>query len=99
MVSVVAIPFLDETSEVVGRNLRIAATHPAIDLVWGISGPGFDSANLDSAPSSIEIVEQQRIGIRRPGKGDAMNTAIARADEMGVDRLHFYDADITNFEP
>jgi mannosylglycerate synthase len=41
---------------------------------------------------------QERIGELRPGKGDAMNTAIRRAAAAGRERVHFYDADITNFD-
>jgi mannosylglycerate synthase len=46
----------------------------------------------------VEVILQERIGKLRPGKGDAMNTAIARAAEGAWDRVHFYDADITNFD-
>ncbi len=46
----------------------------------------------------VEVIEQQRLGIYRSGKGDAMNTALARAAGQGRDRVHFYDADITNFD-
>ncbi len=95
---VVAIPFLDEDPALVGHNLAIAASHPAVDCVWGIasSSPGASRPDIES--KKVEIVPQTRIGELRPGKGDAMNTAIVLASEEGVDHLHFYDADITNFD-
>jgi hypothetical protein len=94
-VHVVAVPFLNEPVHVVARNLEIAASHPAIDLVWGVAGE--ESAHLDVGLADVEIVPQRRLGSFRPGKGDAMNTAVALARTRGVERLHFYDADITNF--
>jgi mannosylglycerate synthase len=94
-VHVVAIPFLDEAPEVVAKNLEIAATHPSIDIVWGVTSE--DVADRVGEISNVEIVQQRRLGSYRPGKGDAMNTALALARARGVDRLHFYDADITNF--
>jgi Mannosylglycerate synthase, GT domain len=99
LVNVVAIPFLDEAPEVVSRNLELAASHPAIERVWaiheGADTPGW--AVKRSFSSIVEFVQEQRIGTFRSGKGDAMNTAIAMAQHTGVSRLHFYDADITNF--
>ncbi|HEY5890014.1 MAG TPA: hypothetical protein VIW94_04870 [Acidimicrobiia bacterium] len=95
---VVAIPFLDEDPALVAHNLAIAASHPSVDRVWGIasSSPGASRPDIES--KKIEIVPQTRIGELRPGKGDAMNTAIVLALEEGVEHLHFYDADITNFD-
>jgi hypothetical protein len=95
---VVAIPFLDENPALVGRNLTVASSHPAIDQVWGIAGVSPTQAFLASLPGAIEIIPQGRFGVRRPGKGDAMNTAIDLAFKQGVEHLHFYDADITNFD-
>lgn len=43
-------------------------------------------------------VRLARIGTKRAGKGDGMNTALRYfLDQTDVDRLHFYDADITSF--
>lgn len=96
---VVAIPFLDEAPELVSRNVAIAAAHPAIDEVWAIHGEAHNPPwTADTGlPSSAIFIPEERLGTVRPGKGDAMNTAIRRAADLGVDRLHFYDADITNF--
>ena len=95
---VVAIPFLAEDPALVGRNLAIAASHPAVDRVWGIAGDPQSASHPELQSKKVEIVPQARIGGLRPGKGDAMNTAIVLASEEGVDHLHFYDADITNFD-
>ena len=46
----------------------------------------------------IQVFPQDRIGSFRAGKGDGMNTAIRKAAGRGFDRVHFYDADITNFD-
>lgn len=96
---VVAIPFLDESPAAVAKNLHIAASHPSVDRVWGITRSGPYPQVFDSDLAPIEIIAEERIGNLRRGKGDAMNTAIAHAHEMSVQRLHFYDADITNFGP
>lgn len=99
-VIVVAIPFKDEDDSVVLKNLEIAASHASVDRVWGVCAPDHRrsrlAANLNpSLP--IDLVPETRIGTYRAGKGDAMNTAIRLASERSVHRLHFYDADITNF--
>jgi mannosylglycerate synthase len=48
--------------------------------------------------TSVSVFPQERLGAFRSGKGDGMNTALRLAAERGFDRVHFYDADITNFE-
>lgn len=105
--SVVAFPFKDEDPALVAANLRTAARHPAVDRVWAIaaSGGGSTDGVADAAEqvwkaesTPVLVMRQQRLGGLRPGKGDGMNTAIREAAEAGVDRLHFYDADISNFD-
>ena len=99
--SVVAIPFKNENDDVVLSNLSIAASHPRIDQVWAVG----TSASISEGAKGIsmqtrvpvEVVPDERLGQFRRGKGDAMNTALHKAATAGVDRLHFYDADITNF--
>jgi mannosylglycerate synthase len=106
-VSLVVFPFKDEDPATVGANLRTAAAHERITEVWAVAAP--DSAHTaqvtafadDIAARSgkhVRILPQQRLGRFRPGKGDAMNTAIAAAESEGWDRAHFFDADITNFD-
>jgi mannosylglycerate synthase len=108
MMSLVVFPFKDEPDDLVARNISVAAGHERVVEVWGLADPGRPlTAELTDAidgiaettakPVSLHV--EERIGRLRPGKGDAMNTAIAMAASRGFDRAHFYDADITNFEP
>lgn len=100
--STVAIPFRDEDPNLVLANVAVAAANSRIDRVWAVGESeevSHGAAGIASATgTSIEVIPDSRIGIFRPGKGDAMNTALQRAVADGVDRLHFYDADITNFD-
>jgi mannosylglycerate synthase len=106
-VSLVVFPFKDEDRSVVAANLTTAARHQRVDEVWAVAAAE-DAAMGDVTSIAIEIEStsgspiavfaQERLGDYRPGKGDGMNTAIARAAERGFDRVHFYDADITNFD-
>ncbi len=99
--SVVAIPFKDEDTSTVLSNLEIAAGHDRVDEVWAVGTDKTVSAGVPgiAAASGKRIVTfpDRRVGRFRPGKGDAMNTALLHAADRSVDRLHFYDADITNF--
>ena len=45
----------------------------------------------------VEVIVQQRLGTTER-EGGAMNTALALAARQGRDRVHFFDADITNFD-
>jgi mannosylglycerate synthase len=105
--SLVVFPFKSEPPSLVVSNLATAAANPAIDEVWAIASEegeieravraaGPDLAATHGKP--IQVMIEERIGSYRPGKGDGMNTAIALAAEQGRDRVHFYDADITNFD-
>lgn len=100
-------PFKSEPPPLVVANLATAAAHPAIDEVWAVATEEGEeeravramARELASARAKpVEVIVQDRIGGLRPGKGDGMNTAIARAAGQGRDRVHFYDADITNFD-
>jgi mannosylglycerate synthase len=106
-VSLVVFPFKSEPPSLVVSNLATAAAHRAVDEVWAVASEegeaeravatmGRDVSAAQGKP--IEVILQERVGRLRPGKGDAMNTAIARAAEQGWNRVHFYDADITNFD-
>lgn len=105
--SLVVFPFKDEDQAIVAANLRIAAAHERVDEVWAVAAAeGATMAEVvvladtiaATVSTPIDVFAQQRIGSFRSGKGDGMNTAIARAAERGFERIHFYDADITNFE-
>ena len=105
--SLAVFPFKSEEPSLVASNLATAAAHPAIDEVWAVApvegaaevAVGAIAEEVARAYAKpVEVIEQQRLGIYRSGKGDAMNTALARAAGQGRDRVHFYDADITNFD-
>lgn len=100
-VNVVAIPFQTEDPATVVTNVAIAARHERIDQVWAVGPPGSntDAVREISSALSAKVLcfPEDRIGTRREGKGDAMNTALLKAANESVERLHFYDADITNF--
>ncbi len=99
----IVFPFKHEDLDVIGANLALAAGHPAVHEVWAVAaaeGTTMDrvaelTRQIDGAP--IRVFPQERLGNLRPGKGDGMNTALRNAAERGFDRVHFYDADITNF--
>lgn len=105
--SLVVFPFKEEERSVVAANLATAAGHDRVDEVWAVaaaedasmaavSGAATDIGAATGVP--VSVFPQQRRGSFRPGKGDGMNTATALAAERGFDRVHFYDADITNFD-
>ena len=107
MSSLVAFPFKTENPEVVVRNLRTAAAHPRVGEVVavGVERESTWEAVEGAAPritadtgTPVGLVMQERIGTRRPGKGDGMNTALRMFLDTPHDRLHFYDSDITSFD-
>ena len=99
--SVVAIPFTDESPSTVVANVVAAATHQSVDLVLcvGKARNATFAAIEEIADPGVGVMMQERLGSRRPGKGDAMNTALVHfLEHTDAERLHFYDADITNFD-
>lgn len=105
--SLVVFPFKEEDLGVVEANLRTAAAHDRVEAVWAVAaaeGEDLDSLATISAQvgsdtgTPVSVFAQERLGIYRPGKGDGMNTALREAARAGFDRVHFYDADITNFD-
>ena len=105
--SLAVFPFKSEEPSLVVSNLATAAAHPAIDEVWAVApeAGGAEAAvramakEVSSAHAKpVEVIIQERLGTYRSGKGDAMNTALALAAGQGRQRVHFYDADITNFD-
>ena len=100
-------PFKDEDPAIVGANLKTAAAHDGVTEVWAVAATDSSQTAAVTALSEeiaaswgkpVLVLAQERIGRVRPGKGDAMNTAIAAAAEQGWERAHFFDADITNFD-
>jgi mannosylglycerate synthase len=101
--SLVVFPFKEEDVGVVGANLETAARHHRVEEVWAVAAAADEAmgtveeiaATVDAAP--VRVFPQERIGRYRPGKGDGLNTALRRAATAGFERVHIYDADITNF--
>lgn len=105
--SLVVFPFKNEPPALVSKNIEIALRHDRVDEVWGIGEPeGGIPEELRASTTSfstyyskpVALLEQERIGNLRPGKGDALNTAIKAAAGQDRERVHFYDSDITNFD-
>jgi mannosylglycerate synthase len=103
----VVFPFKSEGTSVVAANLDTAASHPRVSEVWAVAASPDnlmqsvgEVADLVASAhrKPVTVFPQERIGRFREGKGDGMNTAIDRAAGEGFERVHFYDADITNFD-
>ncbi len=105
--SLVVFPFKDEDPATVGANLKTAAAHHGVTEVWAVAATDSSQAARVTAITeeiaagsgkAVRVLAQERIGRFRPGKGDAMNTAISAAAKQGWERAHFFDSDITNFD-
>jgi len=105
--SAVVFPFKREDPEVLLKNVRTAVAHPRVRRVVCVGAEEDEcfAAVARAAPNiarssgkEVEICVQERIGTKRPGKGDGMNSAlrylVANTDH---ERIHFYDADILSF--
>lgn len=93
-------PFKDEDPSIVIHNIDAAVSHPAVTEVICVGlhrNATFDAVE-QAAGEHVTLILQERVGSMRPGKGDAMNTGLLRfLEASSQQRLHFYDADITNF--
>ena len=107
MGSLVVFPFKTERPDVVLKNVQIAAHHESVDRVLCVgSDPETTFRAVEEAipaivsktATPVDLVLQDRIGTKRAGKGDAMNTGLRHFVDSDCDRLHFYDADITSFD-
>jgi len=106
--SLVVFPFKTENPEVVANNIRIAAAHPRVDRVLciGVEEESTYRSIAEVGPiiaaetaTRIDLVLQDRIGTKRPGKGDGMNSALRYfLENTDAERIHFHDSDITSFE-
>ena len=105
--SLVVFPFKEEDLSVMASNMTIGARHERVTEVWAVaaaegaamSGVGQVAADISAAEGiPIRVFAQERLGDMRSGKGDGMNTAIREAARRDFERVHFYDADITNFD-
>ncbi|MFV1960548.1 MAG: mannosylglycerate synthase domain-containing protein [Acidimicrobiia bacterium] len=107
MGSLVVFPFKTERPDVVLKNVAIAAHHESVDEVLCVgSDPEATYRAVEEAipaivsktATPVGLVLQDRIGTKRRGKGDGMNTGLRHFIDSDCDRLHFYDADITSFD-
>jgi mannosylglycerate synthase len=106
-VSLVVFPFKEERADVVIRNIRTAAMHPRIRHVLAVAERREATFNAVSTAipeierasgTAVGLVVQDRLGVQRSGKGDGMNTGLRFfVSKTALPRMHFYDADITNF--
>jgi len=123
--SLVCFPFKVEKVEVVLRNIAIAAGHDRVSAVLLVGHSVNDTykaiedgvAELKRSGKvdedvKVHMMTQHRLGAKRAGKGDGMNTALlyflsAHEDDatfgpalvsQPLERLHFYDADIESFD-
>lgn len=103
----VCFPFKKEDVSVFARNIKEALSHERVKdvLLAGHSEnetykgiKAFIDTLSEDERSRIHIFTQKRIGSKRPGKGDGMNTAIEYfVKNTDAEYLHFYDADIKSF--
>jgi mannosylglycerate synthase len=107
--SLVAFPFKTEKVDVIVGNIEIAAGHELVEQVLCV---GFEEEGTFRAINEVRhqitaetgkvvnLILQDRIGNKRAGKGDGMNTALEFfLAETDLERLHFFDSDITSFGP
>lgn len=105
--SLVVFPFKEERADVVVANMRTASLHPRIQHVLAVAERRATTFHAVEAAipairresnTCISLIVQDRLGTQRSGKGDAMNTGLKFLEsETLLRRVHFYDADITNF--
>lgn len=105
--SLVAFPFKREDPAVLLKNVRVAAFHQRVQeiLCVGFEEDECFNAVRSEAPAieretgvRVVLLLQERMGDKRPGKGDGMNTALRYfLEETDLERIHFYDADIVSF--
>ena len=107
MTSLVVFPFKTEEPDVVLRNIQIAAGHDSVAEVLCVGserGNTYEQIEagvpsvVDTTAKPVTLIVQNRIGTKRAGKGDGMNTALEHFIAGSHDRLHFYDSDITSFD-
>ena len=105
--SIVCFPFKKENTDVLLKNIREALASVEVGEVLCVGYEKNDCFNEieDKVPEierkegkRVHLMVQKRIGRKRPGKGDGMNTALDFfIHHTPYDRIHFYDADIVSF--
>lgn len=107
MTSLVCFPFKEENVEVVSKNILEAASHSKVAEVLCVGKEkntcyekieGLIPRIEEKTGKEICLVIQKRLGQKRSGKGDAMNTGLKYfLNETNHERIHFYDSDILTF--
>jgi len=105
--SIVCFPFKSEDTGIFTKNIREAVAHPRVNAVLCV---GYEKNDCyqgiervipeieKESNKEIRLILQERLGSKRPGKGDGMNTALKHfLEETEYERLHFYDSDIETF--
>ena len=105
--SLVVFPFKSEDVNVFKKNIQEAVAHPRVGAVLCV---GYEEnecyKEIEKAIPDLEkdsgkkiyLIVQERLGDKRPGKGDGMNTALKYfLEKTDFSRLHFYDSDIETF--
>ncbi len=105
--SLVSFPFKVEDVDVFVNNIRTAASLPVVNEVLCVGAEKNEcykkaQKKVMQDPclkdKNITFKVQERLGSKRPGKGDGMNTALKYfVENSNCRRIHFYDADIKNF--
>ncbi len=102
---VVCLPFKKEESKVVIKNIKESLKYERTGLVLLVGYEENETykaieefINKNLKKERVKLIIQKRIGNKRPGKGDGMNTGIEyflKHTKFKV--LHFYDSDIVTF--
>ncbi len=105
--SLVVFPFKSENVNVFKKNIQEAISHPRVGAVLCV---GYEENECyreiaktlpdleKDGGKKVYLITQERLGDKRPGKGDGMNTALKYfLEETNFSRLHFYDSDIETF--
>ncbi len=105
--SLIVFPFKSENVAVFKKNIYEALSHPRVGAVLCV---GYEQNECykeiekvipeleRESGKKVHLIIQERLGNKRPGKGDGMNTALKYfLEETSFARLHFYDSDIETF--
>ncbi|HKJ69173.1 MAG TPA: hypothetical protein VKA68_14540, partial [bacterium] len=102
MGSLAIFPFKSEDIDVFKRNISEALSQPAVEAVLCVGyeqNACYDAiAGMAEHNTALTVILQDRLGTKRPGKGDGMNTGLQYfLDRTDHARVHFYDSDIKTF--
>lgn len=105
--ALVCFPFKEEDTKVFIKNIKEALS---CKHVGGVLCAGYDKgktykeiksliSKLGKDKDRVNIIIQKKLGNKRNGKGNGMNTAVQYfIDKTSYGTIHFYDADIMSFD-